>query len=96
MPKGLPEVDPEEIKEILDAQEVQEDWPTLEQRGKIAHSLHMAILSLGLSKFIDPVRMRKLNISPGALGSMCARNIEEALQMPLTPEEELEETINRR
>ena len=96
MPKGLPEVDPEEIKEILDAQEVQEDWPTQEQRIQIVSALHSAILELGLHRVIDPVRFNKLNVSPGMLANACLRTIEEVMQMPMTPEEELEETINRR
>lgn len=94
MPKGLPEV-PDDIEEVLDSIPIQEDWPTQEQRIRIVSALHTAILDLGLNSVIDPQRFRKLGISPGQLANMCLRNIEAAMQMPMTKEEEREETLKR-
>jgi|APSaa5957512576_1039674.scaffolds.fasta_scaffold74770_2 hypothetical protein len=81
MPKGLPEV-PDDIEEVLDAIPPQGDWPTHEQKIEIVRKLHTQFLDQGLNHIIDPVRMRRLQISPGMLANACLRRIEELLQLP--------------
>ena len=74
------EGDPPDFSEALDAVVEQPSWPTMEQRMAIHQQLMMTLYNLALQGYVDPVRLRNRDMSPGVIASKLTDEIERVLK----------------